>query len=68
MAEISFNINGRQYPIACEDGQEEHLWIGGQRPVDRPGVGIPAEVAHDARQEQVDRHDQRQHGECEQDD
>jgi cell division protein ZapA len=25
MAEISFNINGRQYPIACEDGQEEHV-------------------------------------------
>ena len=25
MAKVSVNINGRQYPIACEDGQEEHV-------------------------------------------
>lgn len=25
MADVSVTINGRQYPIACEDGQEEHV-------------------------------------------
>lgn len=25
MAEITVNIRGRSYPIACEDGQEEHI-------------------------------------------
>lgn len=25
MAEIQVRINGRTYPVACEDGQEEHL-------------------------------------------
>ena len=25
MAEVSVSIHGRQYPITCEDGQEEHV-------------------------------------------
>ena len=25
MAEVSININGREYPITCEDGQEAHV-------------------------------------------
>jgi len=25
MAEVEVSINGRSYPIACEDGQEEHV-------------------------------------------
>ena len=25
MSEISVNINGRQYPITCEEGEEEHI-------------------------------------------
>lgn len=25
MAEVAVRINGRSYPIACEDGQEEHV-------------------------------------------
>ncbi len=25
MAEVAVKINGREYPIACEDGQEEHV-------------------------------------------
>ncbi|MSO77680.1 MAG: cell division protein ZapA [Alphaproteobacteria bacterium] len=25
MAEITININGRQYRVACENGQEEHV-------------------------------------------
>ena len=25
MPEISININGRQYPITCEEGEEEHI-------------------------------------------
>lgn len=25
MAQVSVNINGRQYRMACEDGQEDHL-------------------------------------------
>lgn len=25
MIEISVNINGRQYPVTCEEGEEEHI-------------------------------------------
>lgn len=25
MAQVTLSINGRTYPIACDDGQEEHL-------------------------------------------
>ena len=31
MAEVSIEINGRKYRMACEDGQEEHLQSLGQR-------------------------------------
>src|SRR5205823_8476948 len=30
MAHVSVSINGRQYRMACEDGQEDHLvWLAG---------------------------------------
>src|SRR5205807_6190704 len=30
MAHVSVSINGRQYRMACEDGQENHLvWLSG---------------------------------------
>ena len=30
MAHVSVTINGRQYRMACEDGQENHLiWLSG---------------------------------------
>ena len=25
MAQVSVTINGRSYPVACEDGQEDHI-------------------------------------------
>lgn len=31
MAEVSIEINGRKYRMACEDGQEDHLQRLGQR-------------------------------------
>ena len=42
MAHVSVSINGRQYRMACEDGQENHLvWLSGDldrriRPRRRP--------------------------------
>ena len=47
-------------------GDGHQPWVAGKRPVDRPGRGISTQVAHRGRQEQVDRHHDRQHGEHEQ--